>query len=100
MGGRPAMTTARVMRPCLDCGELTNVGPRCADCRPVADRRYARTTKATFRERGYDTAWTKLSERARRLQPWCSVCGSTDDLTADHLPSAWQRKAAGLPIRL
>ena len=50
--------------------------------------------------RGYGSAWQRLSARARRLQPFCSDCGATDDLTADHSPEAWERVAAGLPVRL
>ena len=36
----------------------------------------------------------------RRLQPFCSDCGSTEGLECDHSPEAWARKAAGKPIRL
>lgn len=79
------------LRPCLDCG-VPSVGPRCpahtVDAKPPAS------------DRGYDGAWTKLSKRARRLQPFCSDCGSTEDLQADHLPIAWERKAAGKAVRL
>lgn len=50
---------------------------------------------------GYDYAWMKLSKRARREQPFCSIPGCpSKDLTTDHSPEAWQRKARGLPIRL
>lgn len=83
------------LRPCLDCGEPTD-GPRCAEhtiATPVAD-------KASATERGYDAAWKRLSRRARRMQPWCSDCGATSDLQTDHTPAAWERKAAGLAIRL
>lgn len=51
-------------------------------------------------ERGYDYRWEKLSKRARKLQPFCTDCGRTDDLTADHSTEAWRRREAGLPIRL
>ena len=82
------------LSPCLECGEPTD-GPRCPD--HTIDRT---DDKASARDRGYDTAWDRLSKRARRLQPWCTDCGATDDLQLDHLPQAWERKAAGLPIRL
>lgn len=79
-------------RPCLKCGTPVE-GSRCDDCRPPA--------KAKGRsERGYAGQWPKLSRRARRLQPWCSDCHTTDDLTADHSPEAWRRHEARLPIRL
>ena len=79
------------LRPCLDCG-APSTGPRC-DVHTV-------DTKPDATTRGYDAAWTRLSKRARRLQPFCTDCGSTEDLQADHTPEAWQRKAAGKPIRL
>jgi 5-methylcytosine-specific restriction endonuclease McrA len=79
------------LRPCLDCGEPA-AGPRCPE--HTVDR------KPPAAERGYDGAWTRLSKRARRLQPFCTDCGSTEDLQADHTPEAWARKAAGKAIRL
>jgi len=32
-----------------------------------------------------DAAWKRLSRAARKAQPWCSFCGSTFDLTLDHV---------------
>ena len=92
--------------PCLDCGEPTTNGTRCADCSEEYNRIQAprltarRQRKAAAAARGYDQAWRNLSERARRLQPFCSDCGARDDLQADHSPEAWERKEKGLPIRL
>ncbi len=80
------------LRPCLTCGQPTG-RPRCAEHTPTRDR-------ATAEARGYDTAWRNLSRRARRLSPLCEDCGATENLSVDHLPSAWQRKAAGKVIRL
>lgn len=82
-----------LMKPCIECGELSDRN-RCAEHRPK------HAPKASRRERGYDAAWDRLSARARRIQPFCSDCGTTDDLTADHSPEAWERKAQGKPIRL
>lgn len=79
------------LRPCLTCGEPTT-GPRCPE--------HTHDTKPSARARGYNTSWDKLSKRARRLQPFCSDCGATHDLQADHTPEAWARKAAGKPLRL
>lgn len=67
-------------RPCIDCGAITS-GTRCVPCEVVALRRRPR---ASATARGYDYRWRKLSERARRLQPFCAWCGATDDLTTDH----------------
>ena len=80
------------MTPCLECGEPSN-GPRCDEHRRPAASRPSRAA-------GYDTAWDRLSRRARKLQPFCSDCGTRDDLTTDHSPEAWKRKERGLAIRL
>lgn len=79
------------LRPCLDCG-IPADGPRCTE--------HTIDTKAPAGARGYDGAWKRLSKRARKLQPFCLECGSTEDLQTDHTPEAWQRRAAGKPIRL
>lgn len=87
------------LAPCLDCGEPV-VGSRCRECSLETERTYVRTPKTSARARGYTTAWDRLSRRARRLQPWCSDCGATDQLQTDHSPEAWDRYFAGVPIRL
>ena len=69
------------LRPCIQCGE-PSPGTRCSPCR------------------GYDSQWERLSKKARRMQSWCTDCRSTENLQLDHLPSAWERKAKGLRIRL
>lgn len=79
------------LKPCLDCGEPTD-RPRCPE--------HTVDTKASARRRGYTSQWDKTSRRARRAQGFCSDCGSTERLQADHLPSAWERQAAGKPLRL
>lgn len=87
------------MRVCTEigCTEVTE-GRHCEEhARPEkSSRRAPRTSRGS----GYDAAWDALSKRARRLQPFCSDCGTQWSLTADHLPSAWERKRAGLPLRL
>ena len=82
-----------ILQPCLDCGTPSDAN-RCMAHRPT------HPAKMLGRLRGYDTAWRRLSERARTLQPFCVDCGATYDLQADHTPEAWRRKAAGKPIRL
>lgn len=54
--------------------------------------------KLTTKQRGYGNRWRRLSEQARRAQPWCSICGATEDLTLDHLderddPTAYRSSA-------
>ena len=63
-------------RRCLDCGQRAR-GTRCPRCE--ASRR------GTTTERGYGHAHRQRARAAVTAQPWCSTCGSTDDLTADHL---------------
>ena len=94
-------------KPCVlaSCGELHLNESRCDVHQAELLRQQHRDAepnrnRLSPRERGYDEAWRRLSARARRMQPWCSDCGRTDDLTTDHLPSAWERKAQGKPIRL
>lgn len=82
------------LRTCIECGEISEA-ERCDE-----HKLNTRGDKASAYSRGYDHQWRKLSERARRLQPFCSDCGATEDLQTDHLPSAWARKAKGLPIRM
>lgn len=80
------------MKPCITCGEPCD-GPRCPD-HALPDHR------GTAAARGYDSRWRRLSKRARKLQPFCSDCGTTDDLTVDHSTEAWQRYEQNLTIRL
>ena len=96
-----------MLKPCIDCGEPVE-GTRCDEC-AEADKRIkplhlvekpGKIPKLSPRERGYDNNWRRLSERARRMQPWCSHCGATEDLQLDHKPEAWERKRQGKRIRL
>ncbi len=83
------------MRPCLDCGELAEAS-RCPEHAPTATE--LRRTSA--RERGYDGRHDRLSKRARKLQPWCSDCLTTEALTLHHTEEAWRRHEARKPARL
>lgn len=88
---------------CADCGtvyEREKSGSKCDDCKPTEKERARYTPKMSARQNGYDSAWDRLSKRARELSPLCEECGRTDDLTTDHTPEAWERKAAGKTIRL
>lgn len=92
---------------CSDCGVTytrETSGGKCPECKPprtvtvaVAMHEHRRGTSTS---RGYDERWRRLSERARRRQPFCSDCGRTDSLTTDHSPEAWARREAGKTIRL
>lgn len=68
-------------RPCLDCGVLTDLGDRCAPHRAAAQARW----KAGRPNPYLDPAWKRLSAQVRRKRNWCQSCGTTKDLTVDHL---------------
>lgn len=84
-----------ILAPCIDCGELSE-RQRCEDHRPKP----APKPNAKAKSQDYNQAWRKLSERARKAQPFCLWCGTTKSLETDHTPVAWERKLAGKPIRL
>lgn len=87
---------------CITCGTVIDSGTRCDPCRRADDNRRIKdhAAKTSSTTRGYDQRWRRLSERARKLQPFCSDCGARDDLQADHSPAAWRRKEKGLAVRL
>jgi 5-methylcytosine-specific restriction enzyme A len=58
--------------------ELSN--GRCRSCSRAKER--ARGTRTS---RGYDNDWLRLSPNAIAQHPYCSSCGATDDLSADHI---------------
>lgn len=94
--------THRLPVVCPSCGTPHDRTTTCPNCKPTNTRDTAAedTLRGNARARGYNTAWDRLSRRARTLQPWCTDCGTTHDLTVDHSPAAWDRQAAGQPIRL
>lgn len=67
-----------IKMPCPRCNTLVvrkSICPRCGGgvgVKPSASRR------------GYGKTWQRLSALAISLQPWCSRCKSTNDLTTDH----------------
>lgn len=67
---------------CPGCKKLRPMGTQCP-CRTTKPRQWK--SKNTRVKGKYDHAWTKARAEAIRLQPWCSRCGRTDDLTGDHI---------------
>lgn len=65
------------MRPCLECGSPTK-GTRC----PIHEAARQRTRNQARTQ--YAGQWRATSKRARKAQPWCSICGTPFDLTLDH----------------
>jgi 5-methylcytosine-specific restriction endonuclease McrA len=53
---------------------------RCPPCSRAKERALGTRTS-----RGYDNDWLRLSANAIAQHPYCSHCGSTEDLTADHI---------------
>lgn len=72
-----------MLKPCLNCGKLSNKA-RCEVCsvRVARLREQARPSRS---ERGYNAEWQRLSKLIRTLQPYCSYCKTTKDLTVDHI---------------
>ena len=84
------------MRPCLKCGVPTETS-YCPEHQPASAPKKNKPSREAL---GYGGPWRRLSLRARKMQPFCSDCGTVEDLTCDHSPEAWRRYEAGLPIRL
>lgn len=75
--------TGPAWKACLDCGEPSPY-PRCPNCQAEADRRTS-ARRGSAHARGYTAAWRTLCNRVRREEPACAVCGTTVDLTTDHV---------------
>lgn len=90
---------SRFKHPCSLCGEPTKE-TICEECSPRMNRQRVRTdqVKTSSAARGYDSKWRRLSERARRAQPFCLDCGSTEDLQADHSPETWEKVNKGFVL--
>lgn len=72
-----------LMRVCIDCGDVAN-GTRCPSCRAEATRKQNQR-RAAAGTLGAPWAWRDKSRAIRRAQPQCVECGSSADLTADHI---------------
>lgn len=76
----------RPARPCLapGCPAVVRGASRCP-AHQLPRRPHTRSTA----ERGYGSAWQRLSAQVIARQPWCSHCGTSGDesnpLTADHI---------------
>lgn len=88
---------------CAECGaayEQVDSRAVCSACRPRDDGSKDKYVRGNRHARGYDNRWQRLSKRARELQPFCSDCGRSDHLTADHSVAAWQAFEQGKRITL
>jgi len=68
---------------CIDCGDLTT-GTRCQPCQATRDQR-VNQRRAEMGTLGAPWSWRATSRAVRRRQPACTVCGTTQDLTVDHI---------------
>ncbi len=71
------------LRVCLDCGDLTPA-TRCEACQSERDRRINQQ-RGGAHARGYTRSWQRTAAHVKQQQPVCEVCGSTADLTVDHI---------------
>lgn len=81
----------RAPRMCIEgCGRTTH-HTRCDRCETLRQP----ALRATH-NRLYDEAWRQLSKTMRARHPRCATCGSSDDLTLDHV--APRSLAAGVMV--
>src|SRR5262245_29758969 len=84
------------LKACSGCGQLFTptraangrIASRCPDCSTTYEReksRARRARKGTTAERGYDATHERLRRIAIAQHPYCANCGTTEDLTADHI---------------
>lgn len=104
-----------VKTPCLVCSNLTDRARRgrCPECFAAWERARARNRTRTRPNRvdrtGHrNTEFRKLSERAKKLQPFCIIDGENkssieargDRLETDHLASAHWKYVSGWQLTL
>jgi 5-methylcytosine-specific restriction enzyme A len=70
---RPSLPSVRPLR---------QAGRQGRECKRETERKRVRPTTT---QRGYGYQWQRMVALAIRAQPWCSECGSTHDLTGDHI---------------
>lgn len=77
-----------VGRLCRGCGKFSTEGYFHEQCRRDYEReksRQRRARKGTTSQRGYDATHQKLAKIAIARHPYCTDCGTTVDLCADHI---------------
>src|SRR5699024_6893663 len=68
------------LQPCVECGELTDRN-RCAEHR-LKSTPEDREAHPAYANR---SQWRRFSKKLRKLSPFCEICGTSDDLTVDHI---------------
>ena len=69
-----------LMQPCVQCGEISDRN-RCEQHRPQHAPK-DRTKHVAHQNR---SRWANLSRRLRKMSPFCELCGTSSDLTVDHI---------------
>ena len=69
-----------VMQPCVECGDLSEKN-RCSRHR-LKSAPKDREAHAAYANR---SKWRRLSKKLRKQSPFCEICGTSDDLTVDHI---------------
>lgn len=77
------MGKGAILRECLAAGCRELIPLSMSRC-PVHERARERV-RGTPSARGYGKQWQRRSLRERAEHPWCTLCGSTEDLTLDHV---------------
>ena len=80
MAGGAAEVDAVTVKPCLTCRRPTRHGSRCPACAKLHE-----ASRGTTAQRGYGGRWQRIAREAIQQSPVCAVCGTTQDLTVDHL---------------
>ena len=75
------MATAR---PCLLCGAGTTKGSYCSLHSVIYQMAWDKR-RGTAHQRGYNADYYHLRDKVIALQPWCSICMTTESLTVDHI---------------
>lgn len=70
------------MTTCIECGVISTTARCPAHQAPARPKKKTNTNHAAFKN---NTRWKKFSKRLRRLSPHCEMCGTSDDLTVDHI---------------
>lgn len=65
---------------CSGCGARISKRGKCASCKREHEQR-----RGSAHRRGYGKQHQRLAAEAIRLHPFCAACGTTKDLTADHI---------------
>lgn len=69
-----------VMQPCVECGDLSE-NNRCSRHK-LKSAPKDREAHAAYANR---SKWRRLSKKLRKASPFCEICGTSDDLTVDHI---------------